>query len=296
MAEETWEAEPFIDGISFGEGPRWHEGRLWFSDFYLHRVCSVAPGGDLRVELEVEAQPSGLGWLPDGRLLVVAMKTMQVLRREPDGTLVEHGDVGPWSAFLANDMVVSADGRAYVGNFGFDLDALMDGESVEPKTTSLVRVDPDGSAHEAAAELSFPNGSVIFPDGKTLVVGESLGFRLTAFDVAPDGSLANQRVWAQFPSFGSDGAIAPDGSCLDAEGCIWVANALGAECVRVAEGGEVRGRVRTSQPSYACMLGGEDRRTLYCLTAPSSHASHLTGKTDGRVEQVRVEVPGAGLP
>jgi sugar lactone lactonase YvrE len=172
----------------------------------------------------------------------------------------------------------------------------MDGESVELKTTSLVRVDPDGSAHEAASDLSFPNGTVIFPDGKTIVVGESLGMRMTAFDLNPDGTLTNQRVWAQFPAFGSEGAIAPDGSCLDADGCIWVANALGPECVRVAEGGQVRGRVRTSQGCYACMLGGEDRRTLYCLTAPSSHAAHLTGKTDGRIERIRVDVPGDGLP
>jgi sugar lactone lactonase YvrE len=165
----------------------------------------------------------------------------------------------------------------------------MDGGST-PCTTSIVRIDPDGTSHQAADELSFPNGSVLFPDGRTLVVAESMATRLTAFDVADDGTLSGRRVWADLPG------CAPDGICLDADGCIWVANAVGAECRRVAEGGEVVGRVTTTQFCYACMLGGDDRRTLYCITAPSSLASEAAGIRGGRIEQVVVGCPGAGLP
>lgn len=286
---DTRTAEPFLDGLGFGEGPRWHEGRLWYSDFFEEAVFSAGPGGDRRREVEVPGQPSGLGWLPDGRLLVVCMIERKVLRREPDGSLVAHGDLAPWATFHGNDMVVAADGRAYVGNFGFDLEAVMRGEGAV-STTSLVRIDPDGSSHEAASEMGFPNGSVIFPDGRTLVVAESMSSCLTAFDVAPDGSLSDRRVWAALQG------CAPDGICLDAEGCIWMANAVGTECLRVAEGGEVVDRVATSQLCFACMLGGADRRTLYTMTAPSSPEQGLGDRRDGRVERATVDVPGAGLP
>lgn len=289
-AADTHPAEHFIDGLRFGEGPRWHDGRLWYSDFYAHAVFSVDEQGHRRKEVEVENQPSGLGWLPDGRLLVVSMIDRKVLRQEPDGSLVVHADISPWATWHANDMVVAADGRAWVGNFGFDLDAVYGGQRELMRPTSLVRVDPDGTASEAAPDMGFPNGSVIFPDGRTLVVGESMRSRLTAFDIADDGSLANRRVWAE-----TEG-IAPDGCCLDAEGCIWVANALGPEAVRIGEGGAVLERVATTQSCYACMLGGADRRTLYCITAPSSLAHEVADRLAGRIEQARVEVPGAGLP
>jgi len=212
-----------------------------------------------------------------------------VKRLEPDGSLVHHSDLTPWATFHGNDMVVAADGRAYVGSFGFDLEAVARGEG-KFCTTSIVRVDPDGTSCEAAADMAFPNGSVIFPDGRTLVVAESAGARLTAFDVGVDGSLSWRRVWAELDD------CAPDGICLDAEGCIWVANALGTECRRVAHGGEVVDRVETSQFCYACALGGSDRRTLYCLTAPGSLETEVAGKRAGRIEQARVDVPGAGLP
>jgi sugar lactone lactonase YvrE len=282
--------EPFVDGLHFGESPRWHGGRLWYSDFFDGAVFSVGPGGgDRRREAEVPGRPSGSGWLPDGRLLVVSMIDRVVLRREPDGTLVPHGDLRPWATFHGNDMVVDAGGRAYVGNFGFDLYAFTDGQA-EFQKASMVRIDPDGTATEAAPALSFPNGTVLFPDGRTLVVAESFATRLTAFEVSADGSLSNRRVWAQL------GDCGPDGICLDAGGCIWVANALGSDCRRVAEGGEVVERVVTSQPCFACMLGGDDRRTLYCVTAPSSAEREVAGTRNGRIEQARVVVPGAGLP
>jgi sugar lactone lactonase YvrE len=291
------EAEPFLDGLRFGECPRWHQGRLWFVDFYDGTVQSAGVAGDVRVELEVPGEPAGLGWLPDGRLVVVARKPRTLLRLEDDGRLVHHGDLEPLATFHGNDMVVDSAGRAYVGNFGFDLDrfvveqgprALV--EPPGPPTTVLIRVDPDGSAHRAAEDLSFPNGTVITPDGRTLIVAETLGGRLTAFDVGDDGSLSGRREWAALSW------CAPDGICLDAEGRVWVSNALTSECLLVAEGGEIVSRVTTSQNCFACMLGGDDRRTLFLVTAPTSTESEVSVSTTGRIEQARVDVGGAGLP
>jgi sugar lactone lactonase YvrE len=289
---EPRQAEPFIDGLYFGECPRWHDGRLWFSDFYDAAVFSADEQGQRRKELDVPSEPAGLGWLPDGRLLVVSRHDRTVLRVEADGSVVEHGVLKPWATFHANDMVVSQEGRAYVGNFGFDLDKVFAGAPDAPKIapTSLIRVDPDGTSSEAASEIAFPNGTVIFPDGATLVVAESFGMKLTAFSIAADGALTDRRVWAELAG------IAPDGICLDEEGCIWVANALGTECVRVAEGGAIVDRVVTEQNCFACMLGGADRRTLFLVTAPSSDAAAAQRSREGRIVQARVDVPGAGLP
>ncbi|MGH9088644.1 MAG: SMP-30/gluconolactonase/LRE family protein [Acidimicrobiales bacterium] len=282
-------ARPFVEDLHYGEAPRWHDGRLWYSDFYDRAVFSVADDGIPRCEVEVAGQPSGLGWLPDGRLLVVSMRDRALLRQGEGGALVRHGDLAPWAAFHANDMVVDAVGRAYVGSFGFDLDGFFEG-TARPATTSLVRVDPDGTAHEAAPDLSFPNGCILSPDGRTLVVAETFALRLAAFEVADDGSLSNRRVWASLLG------CAPDGICLDAEGCIWAANALAPECVRVTEGGEIVGRVVTGQTAFACMLGGPERRTLFCCTAPTSQSTEASAARNGRLEQADVEVPGAGLP
>ncbi len=293
----TQATAPFITGLYFGECPRWHDGRLWYVDFYAGVVMSADQSGTTRVEVEVDGEPAGLGWLPDGRLLVVARKPRTVLRLEHDGTLVQHGDLKPTAGFYGNDMVVDAVGHAYVGNFGFDLDRFIEerGQSalVEPPgppTTSLVRIDPDGTAEVAAADLSFPNGSVITPDGGTLIVAETLAGRLTAFDLAADGTLSGRRVWAELDW------CAPDGICLDADGRVWVANAINSECLLVADGGEIVDRVTTTQTCFACMLGGDDRRTLYVMTAPSSTESVVSQSRSGQIESVRVTVPGAGLP
>ena len=287
-------AEVIFEGLYFGEGPRWRDGRLWLSDFYAHAVFSIDPAGNIRTELELDDQPSGLGWLPDGRLLVVAMRGMKVLRLDSDG-LAEHADVSGLSRHLCNDMVVDGRGRAWVGNFGFDLDEMV--RRVGPEqmfenhpTTNLVRVDPDGSVHLAADDMHFPNGSVVTPDGRTLVVAETMALRLTAFDIADDGSLSNRRVWAP------TGARAPDGICLDADGSIWVANPTAPECVLIAPGGEVLQTVETSQPCYACMLGGEGERTLFMVTAPSAEASKATLGPQGRVESLEVTAARAGYP
>ena len=292
MTSDTLTAEPFLSGLFFGECPRWHDGRLWYSDFFDHAVFSVSPDGERRVEVSFDGEPAGLGWLPDGRLLINSRLDRAVMRREPDGTIVHHGDLTPWATWYANDMVVASNGQAYAGNFGFDLDGLYDG-TVQPTTissTSLVRVDPDGTSCEAATDLAFPNGTVITEDGATLIIAESFGGRLSAFDRGEDGTLTNRREWAALPG------IAPDGICLCADGSIWVSNALAPECVRVAEGGEVLARVVTSMNCYACMLGDDDRRTLYMITAVDSAAAKAQVARHGAIEKARTAVPGAGLP
>lgn len=271
-----------VDGLVFPEGPRWHEGRLWFSDFGAHRVASVGESGDLRTEATHDGPTSGLGWLPDGDLLVVSM-TDRTLRRGPG--LAVHADLAHLTRVAANDLVVDARGGAYVGSFGFDLDG---GGELQP--TQLVRVEPDGATRPVGGALHFPNGMVLTPDGGTLVVAETFGPRLTAYSVQDDGDLTDGRVFAELPG------IAPDGICLDVEGAVWVATAVTSEVLRVAEGGEVLARVPLTQRSYACMLGGDDGRTLFVCTAPTHEPRKALAERRGRIETVRVDVPHAGLP
>jgi sugar lactone lactonase YvrE len=281
-------------GLHFGEAPRWHDGELWFSDFYDYAVKSVDLDGVVRVRVGLADRPSGLGWLPDGRLLIVSMTARKLLRVDPEG-LVLHADLSGIATFHCNDMVVDAVGRAYVGNFGFDLDNHeINGTLAEVLAThtgaTLARVDPDGSVHAAAEGLMFPNGTVITPDGRTLIVAESFGRRLTAFDVAADGSLSNRRVWADL------GGRVPDGICLDADGAIWVANPVTPECFRVAEGGEILDVIETDNRCFACMLGGPDGRTLFMLTSQYSLAVEAAVHRTGNVLIADVDSPGAGLP
>jgi sugar lactone lactonase YvrE len=288
------QTQVLTEGLYFGEGPRWHNGRLWFSDFYDRAVKSMDAAGQVATEHRFDDQPSGLGWLPDGSLLVVSMRSLQVLRQVGDEFVV-HADLGGFARHMCNDMVVDNAGRAWVGNFGFDLDGELERRGAEAvladhPATNLVRVDPDGSVHLASPDMHFPNGSVITPDGGTLVVAETLAMRLTAYDIGPDGTLANRRVWADV------GQRAPDGICLDADGNIWVANALAPECVLFAPGGEVLQVVTTSQNCYACMLGGEDGRNLYAVTAKGSHHAIASAERTGKIEMVRVQSRGAGRP
>jgi sugar lactone lactonase YvrE len=290
------ELRTVLEGFSFLEGPRWRDGRLWVSDFYTHRVVSTDPGGDVREEAEVPGQPSGLGWLPDGRLLVVSMRDRRLLRREPDGALVEHADLSGFAGGHVNDMVVDAEGRAFVGDFGFD---LMSGAPLRP--TSLVRVDPDGTATAVADDVHFPNGAVLLPGG-VLVVAETFGNRLTAFDVGPDGGLSNRRDWARFgepPTTTDVGealgalAVAPDGIAgPDAEGAIWVADALGNRVLRVREGGEIAQEISTGDTGvYACALGGDDGRTLFLCTAPGFAEHERRDTREARLLATTVDVP-----
>jgi sugar lactone lactonase YvrE len=269
--------------LGFPEGPRWHEGRLVFSDFHDRRVRSLTPDGDLATVLDLDDAPSGLGWTPEGTLLVVAMTRRALLEVTAAGPVVR-ADLTGLTRSRANDLVVDAAGRAYVSSFGFD---LVGGAPVEP--TGLVRVDPDGTASVVADDLRFPNGMALPDDGRTLVVAETHGARLTAFDVADDGSLSGRRVFAETPG------LAPDGICLDADGHVWFATARTAEVLRVREGGEVTGRVAVGSGSlsYACTLGGDDGRTLFVCTAPTWAEG---GPRAGRIEVATVDVPRAGRP
>ena len=283
-----------LEGYSYLEGPRWHEGRLWLSDFYTHRVLSVrSDGSDVRVEAEVEGQPSGLGWLPDGRLLVVSMCDQRLLRRETDGMLVEHADLSAYATGHLNDMLVDGSGRAYVGNFGY---ALMSGD--ELRAADVVRVDPDGVTAVAARALYFPNGTVLI-DGE-LIIAETFGNRLSSFELGSGGGLGERRDWARFGDPPTSTVVsevlrgltvAPDGICGDAEGAVWVADALSDRAVRVRRGGAIVDEVTTGTGVYACALGGDEGRTLYLCTAPGFAEHERRDTREARLMAVEVEVP-----
>ena len=276
--------ELFLDGIDFGEGPRWHDDRLWYSDFFQHKVFTVDASGNrtTMVEFPGDARPSGLGWMPDGSLLIVSMLDRRVMKWA-GGELTEHADLSHIAGFHCNDMVVDAKGNAYVGNFGWDI--VNDFANTTPADLALVR--PDGSTEVAASGLVFPNGSVITPDASTLIVGESFGGQYRAFDIANDATLSNERVWASVPG------MAPDGCDLDAEGAIWFADATGQQVVRVLEGGEITHTVPTGDSCYACVLGGDDGRTLFALCAPGADPHEVENKGLGTIKTMRVEVPSA---
>jgi sugar lactone lactonase YvrE len=291
----TGQMTTVAEGFNFLEAPRWHAERLWFSDFYGHKVRSMREdGSDLREEATVAGQPSGLGWLPDGRLLVVSMRDRKVLRRESDGTLSVHGDLGSHATGHTNDMAVDAYGRAYVGNFGFD---LMAGDPVEP--AALHRVDPDGQVHEVADDLWFPNGSAITEDNVLLVV-ETFGNRVSAFDLTDRGELVNRRVWAEFGPLPTERGVtkslaqlqvAGDGACLDAEGALWIADAIGGRLIRVVEGGAITDEIDPGSPVYACALGGAAGTTLFACAAPDFHEGPRKAAREARMLAAQVAVP-----
>lgn len=273
-------------GLDFGEGPRWHDGLLWYSDFFRHGVFTLDADGTETRRWTVEARPSGLGWLPDGRMLIVSMADRRLLRSEGD-TLVVHADLSEVSSHDCNDLVVGPDGTAYVSIFGFDLHA---DPPEGPRPTHLVVVSPDGEVRVTDDELWFPNGAVITPDGSTLIVGESFGRRYSTYRIDATGMPVDRRTWADL------GDRVPDGCCLDAEGAIWFADPVGRRVVRVAEGGAVLDEVATDRSAVACALGGDDRRTLYVLTSKGTRPDRVAGAATGRVETVRVDVPGVGWP
>jgi sugar lactone lactonase YvrE len=300
MAER--ELSTLLEGGSFFEGPRWRDGRWWVSDFYRGTVSTVTTDGTEEIVLEVPEQPSGLGWMPDGSLLVVSRKDFRVLRHTPGGEVTEHADLSGMASGHLNDMVVDAAGRAYVGNFGFDLMA-----GADPSSTDLIRIDPDGTVTVAASGLWFPNGTVITDDGRTLIVGETVAARYTQFSIAEDGSLTDRTLWGQMepePSFDSfeqtlaELKFAPDGCALDAEGCIWSADAVGGRVARLAPGGEVLDVVHGPEGLgvFACMLGGEDGRTLLICAAPDFLEHLRMDKREAVLLTTTVDVPHAGLP
>jgi sugar lactone lactonase YvrE len=297
------EIRTVVDGMSYLECPRWRDGRVYLSDFYTQRVLALDlddGGREPETVVAVPEQPSGIGWMPDGSMLVVSMRDRRVLRVRDGGEPDVHADLSQLAPWHLNDMVVDAAGRAYVGNFGFD---LMSGAPIV--STCIVRVDPDGGATVAADDLRFPNGTVIFPDGRTLVVAETLGGRLTAFDVAEDGALSNRRVWAQLSEtvetddmgeLLAAGGIAPDGIALDAEGAIWAADALGGRVLRVREGGEIVEEIAPGTGVFACGLAGADGRTLLMCAAPSFAEHERRDTREAQLLACEVDVPRAGLP
>ena len=274
------------DGLAFAEGPRWHDGALFISDMHGRRVLRIDEWGGIQVVATCECATSGLGWLPDGRRLVVEMERRRVMRLESGGRLVQHADLSGIATWHANDMVVAADGTAYVGNFGFSLFPLG-----EPRTTAIARVTPDGQASVGADGLLFPNGMAITPDGATLIVAESGAYCLTAFTIAADGALAGRRLWAALPE-----GEAPDGICLDKEGALWVGVPHGKKFVRVREGGAILETIAVDDTALACVLGGPDRRTLFLLTSRELEPDKCLATLSARVLATQVEVAGAGRP
>ena len=279
------EPQILMTGIAFGESPRWHDDRLWFADWGAQELIAVDLEGRSEVVVRVPSFPFCIDWLPDGRLLIVSARDRLLLRREPDGSLVTHADLGQLSAHPWNDIVVDGRGNAYVGNIGFDFP----GGEFAPGILALVA--PDGSARQVAEGVAFPNGIAVTPDNSTLILAESYGNTLTAFDIAADGSLSNQRVWADL-----DGGV-PDGICVDAEGAVWYADVPNMRCVRVREGGEVLQTIEADRGCFACMLGGADGRTLFIVArewrGPESMAD---GARTGQVLTVPAPAAGAGWP
>jgi sugar lactone lactonase YvrE len=290
-----------LSGGAFFEGPRWRDGTWWVSDFYRRSVSRVSPDGRETLVTEVEGQPSGLGWLPDGSLVISSMKDRRLLRFA-DGRLTTLADLSEYCGGHLNDLVIDAGGHIFTGDFGMD---LMGGG--EPRTTSLKRVDPDGSVAVVADGLHFPNGSVITPDGATLIVGETLGNRYTAFDLAADGSLTGRRVWAEFAPVPTGTTteetiaqlvVAPDGCSLDADGHIWAADAVGGRVVRVAPGGAIVDEIRAPDGLgvYACQLGGDDGRTLLMCAAPDFYEHLRAEAREAVLLATEVDVPHDGRP
>ena len=273
----TLKTEVLVEGLKFPESPRWHDDKLWFVDMEAFKVMSVDLNGNIETIIERDSQISGIDWLPNGKLLIVSMKDCRLLRLDPEG-ITEVVDLKKLGAVYLNDMVVDKKGRAYIGNFGFD---YFHDKPFAP--TKLILVTPDGDARILADNMAFPNGTVITPDDKTLIVAETFAARLTAFDIIEDGFLSGRRVWANLKS------LAPDGISLDAEGGIWAAAPGRGRVVRILEGGKITHIIKVENDAYACMLGGPDRRTLFVAT--STHA-----RTNGRIEYVEVDTPGAGLP
>lgn len=289
----------FFEGGHFYEGPRWHQGFWYVSDLYAHQVLKISTSGVAEVVAEVAQQPSGLGWLPNGDLLVVSMKDRQLVRVDARGEQHQHADIAELTGFYANDMVVSAAGNAYVGNLGFN---LFTGET--PCTADIVKVDAAGHAQTAASGLFFPNGMLLTPDQKTLIVAETLGARLSAFDIDADGSLSNHRIWAEVgkpPPMTSAETLgqtdfAPDGCALDAEGCVWLADAFHGRVARVKEGVGIVDEMKAPDGMgvYACALGGAAGNELLMCLAPDFDDVKRSENAEATLYTCTVAVPAAG--
>lgn len=277
------EVQTLMSGLAFGESPRWHEGRLWFCNWVAQEIVAVDLEGRSQVVLRVpfESFPFSIGWLPDGRLLIVSASDRPLLRREPDGSLTAHADLGGLGAGGWNEIVVDGRGNMYINGLTRDKSAQ----------GIVALVAPDGSARRVADGLAFPNGMAVTPDNSTLIVAESFGKKLTAFDISADGNLSRRRVWADL------GSGVPDGICLDAEGALWYGDVPNKRCARVREGGEELLSIALDRGCFACALGGADLRTLFMLTAEWRGFDNMTDQPrTGRVQTVRAPAPGVGWP
>ena len=306
------ELKKLTGGLYFGEGPRWHENKLWFSDFYSHKVMTLDENNSLETVCEVPSQPSGLGWLPNGDLLIVSMLDRKILKFS-EGSISVHADLSEYVEHKCNDMVVSRDGTAYVGNFGMG-DA---GESMN--STHLMIVKSDGTVLKGPDNLLFPNGTVITEDGKKLIVAETLGAKLTSFDIEDNGELINRKLWARTsPLFSlliikflsllgfdlskvdfskySKNLHVPDGICLDEKNGIWIASPTSKAVVRIEKGGNITDIISTPKGAFACMLGGKDRKTLYVIISNSSDPEEAQASPEGEIHSIGVEIPGVGKP
>jgi sugar lactone lactonase YvrE len=280
------ELQTLMTGISFGESPRWHDGRLWFCDWGGEELIALDLEGRSEVIANVPSFPFCIDWLPDGRLLIVSARDQALLTMAADGSLVTHTDLSVLSDRPpGNEIVVDGRGNAYVNGGGFN---LMAGEDFAPGMIALVT--PDGSARQVADGIEFPNGMAVTADDSTLIVAESYGRRLSAFEIAADGSLSNRRVWADL----GDGV--PDGICLDADGAVWYADVPNRRCVRVREGGEVLQTIELDRGCFACMLGGEHGRTLFLIAREWHGVDISAGAGTGQVLSIEVDTPHAGRP
>lgn len=275
------EIRQLMDGILLGEQPRWHDGKLWFADWVGQTLYTLTEDGRHSVEAKVASLPFAFDWLPDGTMLLVHSAKKELQRRDTTGDFVRVADLAPLSPHPCNEIVIDGRGNTYINNINFDF------PGGEFRPGFIAHFGPDGRLRKVADDLAFPNGMTITPDGKTLICAESYNGNLTAFDIGPDGSLGNRRLWARIEGQGGDGI------CMDAEGCVWASS--GPRCLRIREGGEVLEEVPLDRMAFACMLGGADGRTLFIT------ANEWTGTVDietptGRVFATRVEVPRAGYP
>ena len=279
------EPQILMTGITFGESPRWHDERLWLSDWGTQEVIAVDHEGRSEVIVRTPMSPFSIDWLPDGRLLITSGPDGLLLCREPDGSLATHADLSGLSDHPWNEIVVDGRGNAYANNIGFDFP----GGEFAPGTVAVLT--PAGLARQVADGVAFPNGMAVTPDNAMLIVAESYANRLTAFDIAADGSLSGQRVWADV----GDGV--PDGICIDAEGAVWYADVPNERCVRVREGGEVLQTVELDRGCFACMLGGTEGTTLFMVAQEwSGMESAAGGERTGQLLTISAPAPGAGWP
>lgn len=278
---------PFVSGLRFAEAPRWHRDELWLVDYFAGQVLRVDASGKTHMVADVPGTPGGLGFLPDGTPLVVSQREFVVYAIKGDGSLVRHADLSAHARGAANEMLVDPQGRAYVGHHGFD---FFGGAPREP--SSLLMVSTDGTVRIVAEGLTFPNGTALSGDGKTLIVAESFDQRLTAFTVAADGSLSGHRLWA------NTGKHTPDGICLDEAGAVWAGSPMTGAFFRIAEGGAILDEIPAGDGRWgvACVLGGDDRRTLYCLSAETTPQTMPKGESKAFCDTCRVDHAGAGLP